>query len=428
VIGQALFTLDLNRCTGCSACAIACGNENPVGQGLSWRSIHTFNAARHPAAPVHHLSLACNHCRDPACMRGCPAAAYRKDPRTGAVLLDGDRCIGCGYCAWVCPYDAPQLNPATGVMEKCTFCSHRLDEGLDPACVTACPVDALGFEVEGDPGGWEVPGFPDTGLGPAIRITPRRGATAAVTTRRETTATPNLSRLRSDWPLLVFSVAVTCLVAWFTATQVLGTAVAPVGFVGLGLLALGVSTAHVGRPLRAWRAVLNLRTSWVSREIVAVSAFFWTASAVAVVPGLPGALGRLAVALGFVALFCVDMVYRVPGQRVRAVPHAAMTTLTGIFLLGLMLEEPLVVLPAAALKLALYPFRGSLLGGLPALTALLRLGFGFVAPLVVWLVHPEPFLVLLVGSALVGEIVDRVRFYAELEFAGPAREIAATSP
>jgi len=126
---QALFILDLDRCTGCAACVVACNNENPVDGDLSWRRIHTFNPQRLPAAPVFHLSLACNHCLEPACLAGCPANAYTKEAHTGAVLIDEDRCMGCRYCSWVCPYEAPQFNTGTGIMEKCTFCDHRQAEG-----------------------------------------------------------------------------------------------------------------------------------------------------------------------------------------------------------------------------------------------------------------------------------------------------------
>ncbi len=73
---QGLYVLDLDRCIGCAACVVACNNSNPVGEGLSWRTVHTFNRQRHPSAPVFHYSLACNHCSKPACLLLCPAGAY----------------------------------------------------------------------------------------------------------------------------------------------------------------------------------------------------------------------------------------------------------------------------------------------------------------------------------------------------------------
>ncbi|NJD18740.1 MAG: 4Fe-4S dicluster domain-containing protein, partial [Gemmatimonadetes bacterium] len=139
------FLFDPNRCTGCAACTLACSTENALGWGVSWRQIVPFNPERRPDIPSFHLSLACNHCDDAPCVAQCPTQAMRRDPVTGAVLVDGSRCIGCRYCAWVCPYDAPRFDAARGVMTKCTLCSHRLAAGGTPACVEACPTDALGY-------------------------------------------------------------------------------------------------------------------------------------------------------------------------------------------------------------------------------------------------------------------------------------------
>jgi Fe-S-cluster-containing dehydrogenase component len=118
--GHGLFVLDLDRCTGCEACVVACNTENSVSDELSWRRIHTYNSQRLATSPVFHFTLACNHCLEPACMHNCPANAYTKDPSTGAVLIDQELCMGCRYCSWVCPYEAPQFNADSGVMEKCT--------------------------------------------------------------------------------------------------------------------------------------------------------------------------------------------------------------------------------------------------------------------------------------------------------------------
>ncbi|MCK5379202.1 MAG: 4Fe-4S ferredoxin, partial [Acidobacteria bacterium] len=82
------FTLDLNRCTGCRACELACSTENDLGFGRSWRRIETFNAERDPRAPHHHLSIACNHCENAPCVAACPARAIVRDGSTGVVTLN----------------------------------------------------------------------------------------------------------------------------------------------------------------------------------------------------------------------------------------------------------------------------------------------------------------------------------------------------
>ena len=130
------FLFDVNRCTGCHACELACSTENELGWGRSWRQVVPFNEERRPGIPTFHLSLACNHCEEAPCMGQCPALAIGREPSTGAVLIDADRCIGCGYCSWVCPYDALRFDDDLSVMTKCTSCNHRLKEGLQRM---ACP-------------------------------------------------------------------------------------------------------------------------------------------------------------------------------------------------------------------------------------------------------------------------------------------------
>lgn len=429
---QALFTLDLDRCTGCSACAIACRTENLVDPQIDWRRIHTFNEHNLPEAPVFHYSLACNHCLDPACLYGCPANAYTKDPLTGAVLLDGDRCIGCHYCTWVCPYGAPQFNPSSGVMEKCTFCSHRLDQGLEPACADACPVDALGFVERGSPDGVSPPGFPDVGLQPAIRLKPRRRltrspemtASAAFSVDQPAPRTEaRESRLRSEWPLLVFTLLVTGLVSFVTARLVRSEDLHWPAVMALGLLAMMVSTLHLGKPARAWRAVLNVRTSWVSREVACYAAFLGATGALGISGSRSTGLALAAVALGFATLLCVDMVYRIPGARVITVPHSAMTTLTGFFLVGILVRSPWIAAPAAVVKLGLYLWRPGNRGSSDRVLSTLRILVGLVAPMILWMSGVESTLLLL-GGPLVGEIIDRAQFYEELDFVSPERQIS----
>ena len=111
---QKCFIFDLNRCTGCGACVIACATENMEKQTVNWRDIHTFNETHHPVLPLFNLSMACNHCIDAACKKGCPALAYTKDKETGAVVHHADCCMGCTYCTWACPYDAPRYSGAAG--------------------------------------------------------------------------------------------------------------------------------------------------------------------------------------------------------------------------------------------------------------------------------------------------------------------------
>src|SRR5512142_2610938 len=151
------FVLDASSCTGCKACQVACKDKNQLPLEVLWRRVYevTGGAWKQEGAAwsstlfAYNLSLSCNHCVHPKCAGVCPVDAYtvRDD---GIVLLDTSKCIGCGYCAWACPYEAPQYDSALGVMTKCDFCYDNLEMGLAPACVSACPLRVLDYaEVDG---------------------------------------------------------------------------------------------------------------------------------------------------------------------------------------------------------------------------------------------------------------------------------------
>jgi len=175
------FLLDLNRCVGCGACVLACRIENALPEGVRWRRILTLNRRRAVTGPTYHFSLACHHCEDPPCAKGCPSGALEKRP-DGIVFLNEDLCLGCRYCEMTCPFGAPAFDEGRGVMTKCHLCAPRLDRGLLPACTQACPTGALGFTTEvpatADP--FEpparIPGFKDPARAcPNLRMAPPQG-------------------------------------------------------------------------------------------------------------------------------------------------------------------------------------------------------------------------------------------------------------
>ncbi len=167
------FLLDLGRCVGCGACVLACRLENGWESGNPWRRVIPLNLARLPAGPTYFLSVACHHCEHPACVAACPSRAYEKRP-DGVVVHHAQRCVGCRYCEMACPFGAPRFDAAAGIMTKCHLCHHRIDAGDAPACVAACPTEALrlrrGSEAT-DEGAARVPGFVDAAAcGPNIRF------------------------------------------------------------------------------------------------------------------------------------------------------------------------------------------------------------------------------------------------------------------
>jgi anaerobic dimethyl sulfoxide reductase subunit B (iron-sulfur subunit) len=142
--------------------------ENRLRPEMSWRRILPLNLARNAGGPTYFFSLACHHCQDPPCARGCPSGALKKRA-DGVVLLRENLCLGCRYCEMACPFGAPVYDEQSGLMTKCHLCHHRLDEGRLPACVAACPTEALRFGMEKDAEGEpvspaaKVPGFADPG-------------------------------------------------------------------------------------------------------------------------------------------------------------------------------------------------------------------------------------------------------------------------
>ena len=431
------FVHDLATCVGCHACVVACASENATAPGGFWRQVVTFNEDRHPALPVFHLSLACNHCLDAPCERHCPALAIARDARTGAVLIDAGRCIGCRYCSWVCPYDAPRFEAGRGVMGKCTLCHHRLLEGGTPACTTACPTGALTLGTLDGDGPRGVPGFPDVGIRPAIRFLPLRGrapdpaaeeAAAAAAVPEPWPAPERKVSLRSEWTLFAFTSLVILLVAWLGASLLGGPPVRPVPFLLAGGAGLALSTLHLGRKDRAWRAALNWRRSWLSREVLAVPLFLALSAAFLLLAPAQKSAGALAAAAGVAALVCMDRVYVVMAREARPRGDDTAALLSAAYLAGIVAMQPWLALAAGLARLAALAGR---LGarhaparpGAWALVAA-RVGVGLALPLTLVLTSARAALPLGVLAALAGELVDRALLYESLEVVTPRRRMA----
>lgn len=142
VLGQYGFLIDHTRCIGCHACTVACKAENdvPVGSFRTW--VKYVERGRFPDVRRHFAVLRCNHCTRAPCVAICPVNALVKRP-DGIVDIDRDACIGCRACMQACPYDAIYLNDDSGAVEKCHFCAHRVERGLEPACAVVCPEEAI---------------------------------------------------------------------------------------------------------------------------------------------------------------------------------------------------------------------------------------------------------------------------------------------
>lgn len=146
------FYIDTSSCSGCKTCQVACQDKNDLEPGHLWRRIYEIEGGKWEKdgdkwTGIPHswyVSISCNHCSEPSCVEACPTGAMTITEE-GAVVVNQNRCMGCGYCNWACPYDAPKIDRNTGKMSKCDFCIDRIRIGLNPACVDSCPMRALDF-------------------------------------------------------------------------------------------------------------------------------------------------------------------------------------------------------------------------------------------------------------------------------------------
>lgn len=285
---QYAFEVDLDRCSGCKACVTACHMLNGLDESETWRDVGLLLGGTRGEPIMQHVTAACHHCLEPACLIACPVNAYEKDPTTGIVKHLDDQCFGCQYCTMACPYDVPKYHSGKGIVRKCDMCSSRLKVGEPPACVQACPHEAIAIRVvsreqvrEDAEAALFLPTAPD----PQITL-----PTTTYKTRRpfpRNLLPADYFRVNSQhahWPLVVMLVLTQLSVGAFFVNLVfgglLGDAAEPrlpqlhaVSALSFGLLALSASLLHLGRPRFAFRAVLGLRHSWLSREIVAFGLF-----------------------------------------------------------------------------------------------------------------------------------------------------------
>ncbi len=430
------FYFNADNCIACHACEAACSEKNDNPAHIAFRSVGFVEGGTYPSYQRLNISMACNHCDNPVCLQGCPTRAYTKFAEYGAVLQDPDICFGCGYCTWVCPYNAPQLDPIKGQVSKCNMCVDRLEVGLKPSCVSACLGKALDFGViENIPEGrsqakTEIPGFPRPDIThPNIRFQQTR------TTQRDMVRVDSMPvkyhrdddrggfrpvldpkhDFKREWNLgkllgshenahIIFTLCVQAamgaflmlaLGAWLNLAAVIAfigsAAYLPAVAAMLGLMTVGLVklNLHLGKPLRFYRGFNNWRLSPVSREIAGVSLFFAGLSGYAVfsvagdflpaVAPFAAALKQVATAAGLLGLafggYYMIKLYRIPARPFWDHWH------TGAAFSGTALGLGALLLALVALAFgAMTPDLGSGLASLIA-AALLLEGVGLLAHL-----------------------------------------------
>jgi Fe-S-cluster-containing dehydrogenase component/DMSO reductase anchor subunit len=368
---------------------------NGLEEDESWRRVGTITIGEGSESRIGHVTTACHHCEDPGCLSGCPVKAYDKDSVTGIVRHLDDQCIGCKYCTMMCPYEVPRYSERLGVVRKCDMCQQRLSVGEAPACVQACPNEAISIQL-----------VESTALATADRLAP--GAPCSTITRPSTEYTSRHAALvaesipqdigiddvaESHWPLAAMLIGTQVSVGMLVAERLAATVLWLVGsampieatrintllaFV-IGVIGLNIAPFHLGRPLRAWRVFLGLRTSWLSREAVVLGkyvamltlslALLWLPTYVAYVPDwistrIPSwaahAALAMAVLLGVAGLLSSAMIYIVTRRKLwsknRTLPRffgTAATSGTACCGLAMIIGQAPVAITAAVLLVSI---------------------------------------------------------------------------
>lgn len=307
---QYRFSFDMNACIGCHSCEVACAEQNGLPHGTAWRRVGEVEGGEHPFTRRYHLSMSCNHCLEPACLHGCPTNAYEK-LANGIVAHHAEDCVGCEYCTWNCPYSVPAFQPDRRIVTKCDMCMPRLEAGMTPACVSACPTHAITIEKV-DTADWrahhESANAPELPSAELTLSTTRITLPAGVPTETIAASDWNLRPEAPHWPLVWLTLISQLAVGASASAGSTGERVLAAAFAAAGLLG---ALLHLGRPIHAWKMLRNLRRSWLSREAALLGAY----CALAVLAVVAGpVVGVVAAAVGAAGVFASAQLYIVPGR------------------------------------------------------------------------------------------------------------------
>jgi len=365
----------------------------------------------------------------------CPTGASYKRPDNGIVLVDYDKCIGCKYCTWACPYDAPKFNIKTRIIEKCTFCNHRILDDLKPACANLCPTGALDFiDKPAELSHQNIIGFTDVGIKPSIKIiSPPKERAKLVVSEYHTDLKPltfqkkhSKITVKEEWPLIIFTFLAMILVSVFTSSVFGFTKPNPQVFALSGIAGAILSMLHLGKKWRAWRSMLNLKNSWLSREIFSFSLFLGLSIFYFFINNHI-LLGYFTILIGVISLISIDKVYKLAMQAIPLELHSAHVLLSFFLFTALFSEAYYAFIFIVFIKVILYTYRKIEMRNLKKkhrlLLSGLRIDMLVSFPLIFWLFDISNIFWWLTASILIGEIIDRIEYYDELDIITPAKQI-----
>jgi Fe-S-cluster-containing dehydrogenase component/DMSO reductase anchor subunit len=413
------FIFDHNRCVNCGACSAACLIEN--GWTIRPRNIYTFNTGASSACAFTNLSIACNHCETPVCLTGCPASALYREPGTGAVIVNDNKCIGCKYCQWNCPYDAPKYDVEKRTIGKCNLCHQRLIEEQLPACVSSCPSGALDYgELSDNSIENSFPWFPDKGLNPAIGLRtkkiyePLKIIPENIFVPAESLPGKEEKLIPREWSLTMFSFLTSLSVSLNIKTLLSGLSTGKLLPVAIILIAGFISLLHLGRITRAWRAIVNLKSSPLSREI-AIFVIYAILNCIAALSELQGFL-IAASFIGLILLLAIDYVYFFSDKRSYLCLHSGQTFISALLMISFITVSVLPFLFIAMIKLlaSFYKLSVNERDGINFRLRYLRIALLLISAISLTskFSYPGAFITCLF---LTGELFDRILFYIDFD-------------
>ncbi len=348
---QFAFEVDLDKCSGCKACVTGCHSRNGLDEEEIWREVGQLSTVQYAKKAevsngafdfsyLQHITTACHHCLEPACLEGCPVIAYEKDPITGIVKHLDDQCFGCQYCTLKCPYGVPKYNKEKGIVRKCDMCTDRLKDGEAPACVQSCPNEAIQIKIvkvnDVSADAKEHFGLKNSPDADYTKPTTSYISKSKLPGNVPKEMTPKLQTQHSEWPLVVMLVFTQFSVGgalWGLAsgnTNSFSQFFVVAAMFVFGAIGLAVAPLHLGRPHMMFRVVLGWRTSWLSREAMVFGGYMGTLSAWLAASSIPllqeylpvlKSFGKLAqmlsiplaissLVIGLIGVFCSAMIYK----------------------------------------------------------------------------------------------------------------------
>lgn len=412
------FLFDQNKCVGCNACKAACILEN--GWEVNPRMVYVYNNEAVTSLPLVNLSLACNHCEIPVCLEGCPSGSYFRDETTGAIVINDEKCIGCKYCKWNCPYDAPKFDTGKRVIGKCNLCYQGLTEGRMPACTSACPTGALSYGdicLNNDVNTplW----FPEKNIDPAISFTGQQNIFPVKIIPEKIFETeielpqPESQFKSSLYSLLIFSFLSTLSVSYLISSVIRGDMPDLILFFTILASAAISSLFHLGKVTRAWRAVSNIKSSPLSLEIaslimyslVAVIGIYLKSPLILIIASIAGLL----------FLLSIDNVYNYAEKPKHMVLHSGQTFISSLLIIAFLSESLIPFIFIAILKIFLSEYKSLDAGKRDPYQVMRTIRIAFLVISSAALIYYKSLNNFVIVLFISGELLDRMLFYIDFD-------------